>query len=182
MTKLFILIRLRRNLFLNTIRLKKCVIKQFIDVFVFDSIPGQYKNQEMYDIVVSLYRFLIAYYLDKYITQRIWDEDVDNSPAALKLFPDWFVISKMIKKAFTVLYADDGLLFFDEDSGDVTFYCNKMGILSVNLNNIILDNNFDEDGPDTIILIRLFAWKSKFKKHKALKNDKLRINANRLAF
>ena len=75
----------------------------------------------MYDIVVSLYRFLIAYYLDKYITQRIWDEDVDNSPAALKLFPDWFVISKMIKKAFTVLYADDGLLFFDEDSGDVTF-------------------------------------------------------------
>ena len=86
MTKLFILIRLRRNLFLNTIRLKKCVIKQFIDVFVFDSIPGQYKNQEMYDIVVSLYRFLIAYYLDKYITQRIWDEDVDNSPAALKHF------------------------------------------------------------------------------------------------
>ena len=56
-----------------------------------------------------------------------------------------------------------------------------MGILSVNLNNIILDNNFDEDGPDTIILIRLFAWKSKFKKHNALKNDKLRINANSLA-
>ena len=55
------------------------------------------------------------------------------------------------------MYAGDGLLFFDEDSGDVTLYCNEMGILSVNLNNINLDNNFDEDDPDTIILIRLLA-------------------------
>ena len=30
-----------------------------------------------------------------------------------------------------------------------------MSILSVNLNNINVDNNFDEDDPDTIILIRL---------------------------
>ena len=67
------------------------------------------------------------------------------------------------------MYADDGLLFFDEDSGDVTFCCNEMGILRVNLNNINRDNNFDEDDPDTIIIIRLLAWYSKFKKHKALK-------------
>ena len=46
--------------------------------------------------------------------------------------------------------------FFDEDSDNVTFCCNKMGILSVNLN-INFDNNFDEDDPDTIILIRLLA-------------------------
>ena len=44
-----------------------------------------------------------------------------------------------------------------------------MGILSVNLNNINRDNNFDEDDPDTIIIIRLLAWCSKFKKRKALK-------------
>ena len=60
-------------------------------------------------------------------------------------------------KNYTALYADHGLIFFDEDSGDVTFCCNEMGILSVNLNNINLDNNFDEDEPDNIILIRLFA-------------------------
>ena len=30
-----------------------------------------------------------------------------------------------------------------------------MSILSVNLNNINVDNNFDEDDPDTIIPIRL---------------------------
>ena len=73
----------------------------------------------------------------------------------------------MIKKFNTAFYTDDGLLLFDEDSGIVKFCCNKMGILSVNLNNINFDNNFDEDDPDTIILIRLLH--KKFKKRKALK-------------
>ena len=39
-----------------------------------------------------------------------------------------------------------------------------MGILSVNLHNINLDN-FDEGDSDTIILIRHLAGHSKFKKH-----------------
>ena len=47
-----------------------------------------------------------------------------------------------------------------------------MGILSVNLNNINLDNNFDEADSDTIILIRRLAWYSKFKKHKTHKKDR----------
>ena len=47
-----------------------------------------------------------------------------------------------------------------------------MGILSVNFNNINLDNNVDEDNPDTIILIKLLAWHSKFKKRTALKKYK----------
>ena len=55
------------------------------------------------------------------------------------------------------MYADDGLLFNGQNSGDVIFCCNEMGILSVNLNNINLDNNFDKDDPNTIILIKLFG-------------------------
>ena len=47
--------------------------------------------------------------------------------------------------------------FFDEDSGDATFCFDEKGILSENINNINLDNNFDKDYPDTIILIRLIA-------------------------
>ena len=35
--------------------------------FLFDSIPNQYKTQEICGIVVSLYLFLIAYCPDKYI-------------------------------------------------------------------------------------------------------------------
>ena len=44
-----------------------------------------------------------------------------------------------------------------------------MGILNINLNNINLENNFDEDDPDTIVLIRLLAQHVKFEKQKELK-------------
>ena len=51
-----------------------------------------------------------------------------------------------------------------------------MVILNVDFDNINLDNDLDEDGPDTIINIELLAWHIKFKKRNALKkelNDKL---------
>ena len=67
------------------------------------------------------------------------------------------------------MYADEHILYFNKDSGDVTFCCDEMGILSVNLNNINLDNNFDEEHPVTIILFRLLAWHNKFEKRKARK-------------
>ena len=41
-------------------RLKKCVINQIHMFFVFHSIPDQHKAQEICDIVVSLYTFLIV--------------------------------------------------------------------------------------------------------------------------
>ena len=110
------------------------MLKQLIDVFfAFGSIPDQYKSQEICDISVSLYPFLIVYCPDKYITQKMCDEALDYSLTALKLIFDWFVTSKMIKKLYTALYADDGLLFFDEDSANVTFCCIEMGILKADL-------------------------------------------------
>ena len=51
------------------------------------------------------------------------------------------------------------------------FNCNGMGIINININNIDLDNNFDEDDPDAIILIRLLARRITFEKRKALKKD-----------
>ena len=91
----------------------------------FESIPDQHKTQEICDIAVSLYPFLIISCPDKYITQKMCDEVVDDFLAALKPIPDWFVTSKMIRKLYTALYADDGLLSFDKDSGDVTFFVMK---------------------------------------------------------
>ena len=38
------------------------------------------------------------------------DEAADDSLAAFKLIPDWFGTSKMIKKLFTALYADENIL------------------------------------------------------------------------
>ena len=154
--KLLILTLVKHNLFLNVMRLKKCVIDHSIDIFfVFNSISDQNKTQKTCEIAVSLYTFLIVYCPDKHKTQRMCDEAVDVFLAVLKFIPDWFLTSKMIKKLYTVLYEYNGSLFFDEDFGIVTFCCNEMSILSVNVNNINLDNNFDEDDSDTIILIRL---------------------------
>ena len=94
------------------------------------------------------------------------DEAVDDSLAALKLIPDWFFTSKKRKSV-----CRRNILYFNENSGNVVFNCNEIGILNIDLNNNNLDNNFDEDDPDTIILIRLSAWYMKFGKCKALKKE-----------
>ena len=91
---------------------------------------------------------------------------------ALKFIADWFDTCKMILKSFIALFGDDGLLFFGEDYGNVTCCCIEMGVLSVNLKNIYLDNNFDKDNPDTIILVRLLVGHSKVKNAKYLKKEK----------
>ena len=46
-----------------------------------------------------------------------------------------------------------------------------MGILGLDLDEIILDddNNFDEDDPETIIYVSLLALRNKFEKRKALR-------------
>ena len=46
---------------------------------------------------------LIVYCPDEYKTQRICDEAFDDSLAALKLTPHWFVTTKIIKKLCTAL-------------------------------------------------------------------------------
>ena len=139
--------------------------------FVFDSIFDQYKTQVMCDRAVSADPFLIVYCPGKYIIQKMCDEAVDDSLATLKLIPDWFVASKMIKKIFTALYADENILYFNEDSGSVVYNCSEMGMYNIDLNNINLDNDFDEDDSDTIILIRLLAQHIKFEKCKALEKE-----------
>ena len=64
----------------------------------------------------------------------------------------------MIKKVSTDLYADENILYFNEDSSNAIINCNEMRILNIDLHCINLDdNNFDEDGPDTVILIRRLA-------------------------
>ena len=64
------------------------------------------------------------------------------------------------------------ILYFKEDSSNPVLNCIEMGVLKIDLKNINLDNNFDENNPDSIILIRLLASRIKFEKRKALKNIK----------
>ena len=99
------------------------------------------------------------------------DQAVNDSLAALKLITDWFVTSKIIKKLFTDLYADEDILYINEDSGDAGFIYDEMDVVNVNLNNINVDNNFDEEDPNTIIHNRLLPWHTKLGKCKKLKKE-----------
>ena len=100
-----------------------------------------YKSHEMCDRGVSEDYFSIVYCPDKYKAGRMCDEAVDGSLAAPKLIPDWFVTGKMIKP-FAALYADENILYFNEDSDNVVFPCNERVILNIDLTDINLDNIF----------------------------------------
>ena len=63
----------------------------------------------------------------------------------------------MTKELDTGLYTDENILYFNKSSGNVLFSCNEIDILNIDRNNINLDTNFDQDGPNTIFLIKLLA-------------------------
>ena len=116
--------------------------------FVFDSVPNWYKTQGKYD------------------------EDVDDFLPTINFVPDWPVTSKTIKKPFTALYADENIIYVDEDFCNVVFICNEFGFLNIDHNCINLDNdNFDKDDLVTIVHVRILAWCIKFEKRKALKKE-----------
>ena len=56
---------------------------------------------------------------------------------------------KWLKNLIGALFADDDKLFFEEDFVNVTFSSHEICILSVDLNNIKLDDaNFYDDDPN----------------------------------
>ena len=53
---------------------------------------------------------MLKYCPDKYITQNMCDEAVHDFLPTSNFVPDWFVTSKIIKKLFTALFADENIL------------------------------------------------------------------------
>ena len=143
------------------------------DADALEFVPNQYKTHQLSSKAVDDYANTLEFLPDRYKTQEMCDKIVEDFLPALRFVCDWFVTSEIIKKLSAALYPDDGLLFFDEGSGNVILCCNEIGILSVNPNNINVDDtNYGEDDPDTIILVRLLAWYSTFEKRKELKKRK----------
>ena len=88
-------------------------------------------------------------------------DEAGNDPLSVLIF---FLIGllqvKLLKNFFNALYTYNNIIYFNDNSGNVTFSCNKMGILSIDLNNINFDNSYDDDDPETIIYVRPFTWHS----------------------
>ena len=85
----------------------------------------------------------------------------------------------MIKELFTALYADENVFYFNGDSDNDVLFLNEMGILNIVLKNTNLDNNFDEDDPDILLLLPVF-WVGilNLKNSTHLQKDKSKINLN----
>ena len=116
--------------------------------FVFDSVPVPYKTQYMCDKAVSNDPFMLKYCPDRYKIQEMCDKAVEDLLSALKFVPDWFVTSKIIKKLDNTLFANDDIIFINKDTDNVSLFGDEMGILTVDLTNINLDDaNFDENDP-----------------------------------
>ena len=88
-----------------------------------------------------------------------------------KLFATGLLQIKWLKKLFTDLYAYENVLYFNKDSGNFVSNCNEMGILNTDFNNINLDNNFDKDDPDIIILATLLGRHIRFENEKNFKKS-----------
>ena len=59
----------------------------------------------------------------------------------LKFVPDRFVTSKIIEKFDSAVFSDDHIAFGDLDSAFVTFFSRDLGLNSIILDNINLDDN-----------------------------------------
>ena len=75
----------------------------------------------------------------------------------------------MIENVLTALSTDDNILFFDEYSGDATFCCSQMGILSIDLSNI---NFYDIIIMKMILKLLFISGILNLKNVKHLKKDK----------
>ena len=77
----------------------------------------------------------------------------------------------LLQKLDKGVFSNNDIAFVDVDSDFVTFFSDDMCLNTINLDNINLDNdNFDEnDPPETIIYVRLTAWRNRFIQRKVFK-------------
>ena len=134
--------------------------------FVFDSVPDRYKPQDMCDKAAFEEPFMLKYFLDRYKTKEMYDNVADVCLPALKLTPDWFVADKMFEKFEYVVFFND----------DIDYTLILLHYLAIFISFFkLLDNNSDEDDPETIVLARLIAWCKRYKQRRACKEKLMPI-------
>ena len=125
---------------------------------------------------------MLKYCLDRYKTQEMCYKTVNAFLVTLQFVPDWFVASKVNKKIDDDLFSNDDIIFVNEDFNYVTFLSDEMGILSVDIDDINLDDvSFDKDDPETLIHVRLTAWCNDINNANLVKRYQPRINACSMA-
>ena len=76
----------------------------------------------------------------------------------------------MIEKLHSAVFSDDFIVFGDLDSDFATFFSEGIGLNSVTLDDINLDDDhFDYCDVETINHVRLIGWYNKYKHRKISK-------------
>ena len=65
---------------------------------------------------------MLKYCLNRYKSQEMCDKAVDAFLRTLNFFPDWFGPNKMLEKLYDVVFSNDDIVFFNEDSDFVAFF------------------------------------------------------------
>ena len=118
--------------------------------------------------VVSENPFTLKYCFDRYKILEICNKAFNFFLPTLQFVHNWFVTNNMIKKLDDAVLSIDGKVFFNEDSINFTFYSGEICTLSLDINNMNLDDaNFSEDNPETIVYVRLLDQYNRFKQGNA---------------
>ena len=72
----------------------------------------------------------------------------------------------MLEKLDNVVLSNGDI---DLDDIDSDLLSHGMGLVTIDLTNINLDDNFDSDNPAIILFVRLKAWLNRFKQCKSCK-------------
>ena len=116
--------------------------------FLFDSVPGWCKTQE------------------------ICDKALDVCLPVLKIVHDWFVSNKMLEKLDTVVFFKDNIVFVNVDSDHAKFFSDSKNIVVIAFHIVSLDDvNSDDDDPEMIILVRFIALSNRHKQCKSCKEE-----------
>ena len=76
----------------------------------------------------------------------------------------------MIEKLDNAIFSNDYIVFGDLDSDFVAFFSSGIGVNSLTLANINLDdNNFDDCDPETFNYVKLMPWHNKYEQRNASK-------------
>ena len=70
----------------------------------------------------------------------------------------------------SLYYLKDDIIFINADSDNAILFSDDMALNTIDFNNInLVDDDFDEEDPDTSIDVRLIAWCNRYKEYKAWK-------------
>ena len=127
----------------------------------------------MYVKSADTFSFVFDFVPDWYKTPEPCDKKVEFFLPSLKFVPDLFATRKIIKNMMMIYYRWRYNLWLWRFHKYVTFFSNKIDISSVDINNInLVDGNFDNDDPETIIHVRCMDCHNRFKESKHLEKKK----------